>query len=334
MTRAIPALIALVVVAATLLAGCGEGPAEGADGTRSADLVLDWFPNADHAGIYTAIAGGHMADSGVDLVPEVPSDPAAALKQVGAGRAPFAVSYAPEVLLARSQGIPVVAVAALVGTPLNAVIVRGDRGIARPRDLEGRTVGISGLPSDRPLLDTVVRADGGDPARVRTRSVGFNLSPALAAGRVDALVGAYWNIEAPELERRGVPVDVFRLERFGVPAYDELVLVTSDEIARDDPALVRAVVRGLAAGTAAAVADRDAAVDAVAEANPDLDRQLLVEQVRLTAPLLGTGDGRSLAVDPDAWDDYADWMRDEGLLSDPVDVAAAVTDRFQPEVEG
>ncbi len=244
MTRAIPALIALVVVAATLLAGCGEGPAEGADGTRSADLVLDWFPNADHAGIYTAIAGGHMADSGVDLVPEVPSDPAAALKQVGAGRAPFAVSYEPEVLLARSQGIPVVAVAALVGTPLNAVIVRGDRGIARPRDLEGRTVGISGLPSDRPLLDTVVRADGGDPAKVRTRSVGFNLSPALAAGRVDALVGAYWNIEAPELERRGVPVDVFRLERFGVPAYDELVLVTSDEIARDDPALVRAVVRG------------------------------------------------------------------------------------------
>lgn len=333
MTRSLPALIALVLATATLLAGCGDGPDDEAGGARSAELVLDWFPNADHAGIYTAIADGHMADAGVELVPEVPSDPAAALKQVGAGRAPFAVSYEPEVLLARSQGIPVVAVAALVGTPLNAVIVRGDRGISRPRDLEGRTVGISGLPSDRPLLDTVVRADGGDPEKVRTRSVGFNLSPALAAGRVDALVGAYWNIEAPELERRDVPVDVFRLERYGVPEYDELVLVTSDEVAREDPELVRSVVRGLTAGTAAAVADRDTAVDAVATANPDLDRDLLVEQVRLTAPLLGTGDGRSLAVDPARWSVYADWMRSEGLLSDPVEVAAAVTDRFQPEAD-
>ena len=109
--------------------------------------------------------------------------------------------------------------------------------------------------------------------------------------------------------------------------------MTSDEVAREDPELVRSVVRGLTAGTAAAVADRDTAVGAVATANPDLDRDLLVEQVRLTAPLLGTGDGRSLAVDPARWSVYADWMRSEGLLSDPVEVAAAVTDRFQPEAD-
>ena len=332
MTRTVRlALLALAAVLA--LTACSDGSSAGGtdgDGTREAAIVLDWFPNADHAGLYTAIEDGHLAAEGVALSPEVPSDPAAALKQVGTGRVPFAVSYEPEVLLARSQGVPVVAVASLIGTPLNSVIVRADRDVARPRDLEGHTVGIAGLPSDEPLLDTVVAADGGDPAKVATRSVGFNLSPALAAGRVDALVGAYWNIEAPELERRGVPVEVFRLDEYGVPSYDELVLETSDELAADDPELVAAVVRGLAAGTAAAAEDPDAAAGHVVAANPDLEPEVVVEQTRLTAPLLGTGDGRSVALDPAAWAEYAAWMRSEGLLTERLDPAETVTTDFLP----
>jgi putative hydroxymethylpyrimidine transport system substrate-binding protein len=332
------ALLALLALAAALaLAACSDdssGGGTGGDATREARIVLDWFPNADHAGLYTAIDEGLLAEEGVELRPEVPSDPAAALKQVGTGRVPFAVSYEPEVLLARSQGVPVVAVASLIGTPLNSVIVRSDRDISRPRDLEGHTVGIAGLPSDEPLLDTVVASDGGDPEQVRTRSVGFNLAPALAAGRVDALVGAYWNIEAPELERRGVPVEVFRLEEYGVPSYDELVLVTSDRLAAEDPDLVAAVVRGLAAGTAAAAEDPEAAAEHVVAANPDLEAEVVVEQARLTAPLLGTGDGRSVALDPAAWAAYAEWMRGEGLLTEPLDPSEAVTTEFLPEDGG
>jgi putative hydroxymethylpyrimidine transport system substrate-binding protein len=329
--RALAALLTALALAVGAAAGCGDddsGPAEGAEGVR---LMLDWFPNADHAGIFGAVGEDYFAEEGLDVSPSVPSDPAAALKQVGAGRAPFAISYEPEVLLARSQGVPVVAVGALVTHPLNSIIARTDRGIERPRDLEGKTVGIAGVPSDRPLLDAVVRSDGGDPDEVEVRTIGFTLSPALAAGKVDAVIGAYWNIELVELERQGVDVTAFRLEEHGVPDYDELVVVTSDRIAQDRPELVEAFLRGLRAGQDWAGADQAGAVEHLLEANGDLDPETLKEQVRLTADLISPPDEPTLTVRPADWEAFAAWMRESGLLTEPVDVGRAVTDRFLPE---
>ena len=329
-----PLLVACALMALVAgVAGCGDDPEPAAD-ARKVDLVLDWFPNADHAGIYGAVGEGYFADEGLDVTPTVPSDPAASLKQVGAGRAPFAVSYEPEVLLARSQGVPVIAIAAIVTHPLNSVIVRRDRGVSRPLDLEGKTVGAAGLPTDRPLLDAVVRSDGGDPSRVSVRNVGFNLVPALAAGRVDALIGAYWNIERVQLEREGVPVDVFRLEENGVPDYDELVLVTSDEVAREEPELVRSFLRALRKGQDWAATDQSGATAHLLEANEDLDEETVDEQVRLTADLFSPPDGPTLRLDPGEWAAMADWMRGNGLLTKPLDVSQVVTERFLPEAPG
>jgi ABC-type nitrate/sulfonate/bicarbonate transport system substrate-binding protein len=321
-------LVAALVAAALLVAGCGDDDSADSAARESTEIVLDWFPNADHAGVYMAERSGAFADEGLDVSLTVPSDPAAALKQVGAGRADFAISYAPEVVLARSQGIPVAAVGALVGHPLNSVIVREDRDISRPRELEGKTVGATGLPSDQALLETVVRADGGDPDKVQVQNVGFTLGPAIAAGTVDALIGAYWNIEVPEIEDKGVPVDVFRLEESGVPDYDELVLVTGDDVIAEHPERVAAMVRSLQAGALAARADEDAATDAVLQANPDLDEDLLASQVATTVPLLAPDDEQPLAMDLQNWEELAAWMRAEGLLTEPVEVDQAMTTRF------
>lgn len=330
--RALAVLLAATALVAGLAAGCGGGDEPAArDGARQVDLILDWYPNADHAGIYGAVDEGYFADEGLDVHPSVPSDPAAALKQVGAGKAPFAISYEPEVLLARSEGIPVVAVGAIVTHPLNSVIVRTDRGIERPKDLEGKTVGIAGVPSDRPLLDAVVRHDGGDPAKVRTKNVGFDLSPALAAEKVDAVIGAYWNIELVELERRGIGARAFRLEENGVPDYDELVVVTSDDVARGQPELVRSFMRGLRRGQDWAATDQAGAVEDLVDANKDLDPDIVKEQVDMTADLLSPPDEPTLTVDPAKWTAFAAWMREAGLLTKPLDAASAVTDRFVPE---
>jgi putative hydroxymethylpyrimidine transport system substrate-binding protein len=327
--RCLLSLLALAACGA-LVAGCGDdGPEPPAD-AESVELILDWFPNADHAGVYGAVEEGYFAEEGLDVRPTVPSDPSAALKQVGAGRAPFAISYEPEVLIARSQGVPVVAVGAVIPHPLNSVIVRDDRGISDPKDLEGKTVGIAGVPSDRPLLDAVVRSAGGDPSKVRVRTIGFTLSPALAAGKVDAVIGAYWNIEQVELEKQGVDVTALRLEENGVPDYDELVIVTNDETARDRPDLVRAFLAGLRAGQDWAATDQTGAVEHLVAANEDLDPETLAEQVRATADLLSPPDEPTLNVDPAEWAAFADWMDENGLLTEPVDVGAVVTDEFLP----
>lgn len=330
-------LCVLLAAALMVAAGAGCGGDDGPSGTRTGpdaaepvQLLLDWYPNADHAGVFAAVAEGHFEDQGLAVTPTVPSDAAAALKEVAAGKAPFAVSYAPEVLLARSQGVPVVAVGALVTHPLNSIIVRSDSGIESPRDLEGRVVGQAGLPLDRPLLDTAVAADGGDPAKVETRNVGFNLAPALASGRVDAIVGAYWNIESVDLEAQGVETRAFRLEEHGVPDYDELVVVTSDAVAADRPELVRAMLAGLRRGQDWAATDQAGAVAHLVEANPDLDPKIVAEQVALTADLLSPPDAETLDMDRDEWAAFAEWMRDKGLLEAPVDVDAAMTTRFLP----
>jgi putative hydroxymethylpyrimidine transport system substrate-binding protein len=329
--RALAPLIAVVACLA-LAAACGgddDGGGSGG-GLQSAKLILDWFPNTDHAGIYAAIDEGFFKDAGVNVTPEVPSDPSAALKRLAAGRADFAISYEPEVLIARSQGIPVVAVGAIVTRPLNAVIYRTDR-ITGADDLEGKTVGAAGTPSDRPLLDAVVRDAGGDPSKVTVKNVGYDLSPALAAGKVDAVIGAYWNIELVDLERQGQPVAALKLDEHGVPTYDELVVVTTDTVAREKPELVRAFLRGLQKGQDWAATDEAGAVEHLLQANKDLDEDTVKAQLRETAPVLSPSDVPTLHVDPAQWATFATWMTDNGLLTKPVDAAAAVTDRFLPE---
>jgi putative hydroxymethylpyrimidine transport system substrate-binding protein len=326
-------LVALLVTLgfALFATACSDDDEPASGGAEQAELILDWFPNADHASIYAARAAGHFSDAGLDVKLTVPSDPAAALKQVGTAKAEFAISYEPEVLLARSAGVPVVAVGALVTHPLNSVIARSDRGISRPRDLEGKTVGATGLPSDKALLETVVRADGGDPSKVRIANVGFTLGPAIASGKVDALIGAYWNIEVPEIEDKGVDLDVFRLEQNGVPDYDELVVVTSEAVIAQKPGLVRKILAALREGALTARDDQELAADAVLAANEDLNAELVAAQVQDTVPLLAPDDEPILNVEPAAWADYADWMRAQGLLKKPVDATDAVTAAFLPE---
>ncbi len=330
------AIIALAVALVPgLLAGCG------ADGTPTGttvptppaevSLVLDWFPNADHAGIYMALSQGLDEAAGADITPSVPSDPTTTLTVVAAGKRDLGITYAPELIIARAQGIPVKAVGAIVQVPLNSIMARTDRGISRPRDLEGKLVGIAGVPSDRALLDTVVRADGGDPSKVRTKVVGYSLAPALAAGTVDAVIGAYWNIEGPDLRLKGVPITIMRLEDHGVPRYDELVLVASEDAIRDRPAAIRAALAGIARGQVAAAADAPAAVRALEQANPDIARAPLLDQVRATLLALLPDGGSPLHMDAERWDDLATWMRANGLVDRDVVGSDAIDTSLLPD---
>ena len=234
-------------------------------------------------------------------------------------------------LIARSKGIPVGGGRRrCVTRPLNAVIYRTDRisGPGRPGGQDDRR-GRDALGP--PLLDAVVRDGGGDPAKVTVRNIGFTLAPALAAGKVDAVIGAYWNIELVDLQRQGQPVAALRLDEHGVPSYDELVVVTSDAVARDKPELVRAFLRGLRTGQDWAATDQAGAVKHLLDANKDLDEETVAAQLDVTADVLSPSDVPTLTVDPAAWSRFATWMTDNGLLTEPVDASAAVTDEFLPD---
>lgn len=266
-----------MLAASMSIASCGD------DGTERVTLALDFQPNPVHAGVYAAQREGLDADRDLDLRVRVPAASTDSLKLLAAGRADVSVVDIHDLGLAREQGRDLVGIGAIVQRPLAAVIARGAE-IRRPRDLEGRRVGVTGLPSDEAVLRAVVEDDGGDFERVERVTIGFSAVPSLIARRVDAVV-SFWNAEGVALRERGVPTREFRVDEYGAPRYPELVLVTKRETLRERGALVDDLLATLAAGTRAALADRDAVVADLAEAS-GADEPLVRAQLRAVGPAL------------------------------------------------
>ena len=275
----LPAILALLVVVAALLAGCG-GNDQAADVNPAVTLALDFQPNAVHAGVFTTVERNLDAKQNLLLTVRAPAASTDSLKLLLSGGSDFSIVDIHDLGLARQRGQDVVGVGAIVQRPLAAVIASTK--VRRPRDLEGRRVGVTGLPSDDAVLDSVVKADGGDPSKVRRITIGFSAVPSLAAGKVDAVV-TFWNAEGVALKRRGVRTREFRVDDFGAPRYPELVVATKRSTLRKDPARARRLVAALAAGTRAALANLPEASRLVAR-RAEGDPALTLAQLRAVAP--------------------------------------------------
>jgi putative hydroxymethylpyrimidine transport system substrate-binding protein len=295
-------------------------------------LALDWYPNANHAGLYLAQDRGYFDDAGLAVEIYTPADPAAALQTVGAGRDTFGISYHSEILFAREQEVPVVSVAALVQHPLNSLMALADSGIERPADLVGKTVGSAGLPSDDAYLTTMLEFDGASIDDVEVVNVGFDLLPALLSGRVDAVIGTYWTHETILAEQEGYPVTYLRVEEWGVPDYYELILAAGEATIAEQGEAITAFLGAMQRGYTDAAADPDAALDVLLAASPDLDGDVERKGLDLLIPLW-TDDG-AVAVGTqtaERWDAFGGWMKDQGLLGEDVDIAAAWNGDLLPE---
>lgn len=305
-------------LALVALGGCGEK--EDVLTTPSAvefDLVLDFYVNPDHAGIYVALERGYFQRAGLDVRPRVPADPAAPIKEVAAGRAELAVSYEPEVMLAREQGLDVIAVAALVDQPLTSLISLPRGGIAGPADLQGKTIATAGIPYQSDYLATILRRANLSLSDVNEVNVGFNLLPALLSGRADAILGGFRNVEGVDLARRGEKPRVVPVDRLGVPTYDELVLVANGSQVEEDPEDIRLFLSALAKGTEDAVRDPDQASAAILKAGEGLDPALTRTEIAATLPLLARSKGGAFGrMGGQEWLRFASWMAGNGLISE------------------
>ena len=311
--------VAALLAAALLLAGApgcgGDGAEPGAP--KGVALVLDFVPNAAHSGIYAAQREGYYRKQGVEPTIRRPGDSTDAPKLLEAGRVDFAILDIHDLGIARERGLDVVGVLPVVQRPLASVIVRRDGPVQRPRDLEGRTVGVTGLPSDEAVVDSEVAAAGGDPAQVERVTIGFNAVSALAAGKVDAATG-FWNAEGVALRRRGIPVRIFELDRYGAPPYPELVLAASRETLESEPGLVDATVAATARGYELAVERPAEALDDLLAAAPELNRADQAAQLRALRP-----DLHPARFDPAVLREWAAWDLKHGLLRRPLDVSDA-----------
>jgi putative hydroxymethylpyrimidine transport system substrate-binding protein len=314
MRRTVALLAAVLLLAGA--AGCGGGGAEPGV-PKGATLVLDFTPNAVHLGIYAAQAEGFYGDAGVAVTIRQPGESTDAPKLLAAGRTDFAILDIHDLGIAREGGLDLVGVMPIVQRPLAAVIARADGSVSRPRDLAGHTVGVTGLPSDEAVVDSEVSADGGNPAQVDEVTIGFNAISSLAAAKVDAATG-FWNAEGVALRRQGVPVHIFKVDRYGAPPYPELILATSRQTLDGDPGLVRSVVDATRRGYAFTEQRPAKALDDLLAADPALDHADQQAQLKALLPNL-----HPAPFDPKILRAWSNWDVTHGLLEHPVDVAAA-----------
>jgi putative hydroxymethylpyrimidine transport system substrate-binding protein len=310
--RVLPLLVAL----AALLGACGDDATDDRP-ERAATLVLDFTPNAAHAGIYSAVERGFDDAEGVRLRVRAPSASTDAVKLLLGGRAAFAVMDIHDLALAAAKGRDLVAVMSVVQRPLAAVLTIGE--IEDPRELEGRRVGVTGLPSDDAVLDSIVAGAGGDPERVERVTIGFNAVAALLGGRV-AGATAFWSVEGVALRGARPDARELRVEDFGAPPYPELVLVTSRARLREDPSIVHATVRALVRGYGLTSHDPASSISDLQARVRGIDRAQLDAQLDALGPAIAPAGGRIGALDPDVLDAWADWEVRFGIVERRPDV--------------
>ena len=306
--------IALVfVVLALTVAGCGSEE-EPTAASEPVTIALDFVPNPVHAPIYMA---------GDALRIRKPGSGPDSLKLVTSGTVELGVLDIHDLAIAREAGSDLVAVGALVGKPLAALIAQP--GVARPRDLAGRTVGVSGLPSDPAFLRAIVEHDGGDFARVKQVTIGFNAVSRLLTKRVDA-VPAFWNAEGVALQQRGLAAREFRVEDYGAPAYPEVVLVTARKTLAARRARIDRALDAIAAGLQATRSRPDEAVTVVARAAETDDTALVRAQLDAVLPIFAEG----LRLDRDVLEQWADFDARIGLVKERPDVERAFAFDVRP----
>jgi putative hydroxymethylpyrimidine transport system substrate-binding protein len=315
-------VLLFVVCAATPAAGCGESSSADVD---DATLMLDFTPNAVHAGIYTAVARDFDDAEGVRLTVRQPSESTDSVQLLDAGRVELAVLDISDLALARERGRDVVGVMAFVQRPLAAVLARP--GVRRPRDLEGRRAGVSGLPSDVAVLDSVVRGDGGDPERVRRTTIGFTAVPALVGGRV-AGATAFWNVEGLALRDELEGAREFRVDEFGAPSYPELVLCATRQTIDESPELVQGAVAALRRGYDEVLKDPELGVETMLQGVRGLEREPLLDGLRAVQAAFTSGVPRYGMLREDRLAEWSRWVEEFGIVEERPNVELTFDTRF------
>lgn len=330
--RRITGLTVLVSAAlvATGLVACGGDDA--ATAPTKVTVVLDWTPNTNHSGVYLAKQRGLYARAGLDVTVVEP-DNAGALAQVAAGNAQFGFSYAEQIIPARAQGTKVTSIATVMRTNTSALVAPADRAIRRPRDLEGKRYGTFGGEIEKPLIEALVRCDGGDPAKVRFVEVGnVDYSVGFRKHQYDFVwVFDGWDvIRMRQLQKLAVTTIAFRDNLACIPDFYTPVIATSDALIATDPDLVSRFTTATAEGYTIARDDPAAAATAIKAAAPESDMALLAPSARFIATYLTDDRGGWGYQDPSVWTRFNTFLRMAKLPSIP-DPTQAYTNAFLPD---
>jgi putative hydroxymethylpyrimidine transport system substrate-binding protein len=321
-------LIGVSLLFVLIAAGCSsqQDTAKTKDGKQKVTIMLDWYPNAVHSAIYTAKEKGYFAKEGLDVDIKMPAETNDPLKLVAAGKVDLAISYQPQLIVSRAEGIPVVSLAAIVRHPLDCIMVPTNSSIHRPKDLEGKNIGYSSIDIEQAILNTMIQSDGGNPKKVKMTDVGFDLIPAITSKKVDGIIGGYINHERILLEKEGHPVRIFNPAQYGVPDYYELVLVASEKGLQEKKDVYKKFWKAVAKGQSEVTKNPQAGLKILLDHENDsfpLDKQVETKSLNILLPLMNSKDKPFGYQDQEVWEHVNDWLYKNKVIKEKIDVKKA-----------
>lgn len=315
-----------------------EGSASEAAGTtekdkkdlREVNVVLDWYPNAIHTFLYTAIERGYYEEEGLDVQIRFPSNANDALSMVAAGKAEIGMYYQQDLIQAvANQKAPIRSVGAIVQSPLNIILSLKDKNITSPKDMVGKTIGYGGTVLSESLVKCMMESVGADASDVKMVDVGFDLMSSMTTGNVDATIGCLVNHEVPQMEEEGFELNYFPVSGYGIPNYYEEVFLTNNKLLEEEPEVVAGFLRASKKGFDDFKADPDGCLAILMnnqnEANFPLTQSVEEQSCKTLLPLMETADAEFLSQTEECWQENIDWMLENGLIDQNVDVADVMT---------
>lgn len=328
-----PTIILLLSIA-LLLAGCASGggtPGTGKEDAQPVKVALDWVPNTNHTGLYVALDRGWYDEEGLRVEIVESSQGGATTPLVASGQAHFGVGYQEDVTQARANDVPVVSIAAVIQHNTSGFASPKDKGITRPREMEGKRYGGWGSPTEDAMLKAVIEGDGGDFSRVEMINTGVADFFAAVERDID-FAWIYYGWTGVEAELRGLELDFLELRRLE-PALDYYtpVLTTGEKLIEENPELVRKFLRATARGYEFAVDHPEEAARILLKYTPETDEELLLASQAYLSPRYRDDAPRWGEQKAEVWERYARWMYERELLPKIIEPEKAFTNEFLPE---
>lgn len=311
----------IIVGLLAMLVGCSQ-TVKSDEELEDLTIMLDWYPNAVHSGIYYAKEKGLFEEEGLNVTIEMPAETNDPLKLAATGKVDLAISYQTQVALSRSEEIPVVSLAALVRRSLNGIMYKKESGIKSPKDLENKTVGYASSAISEAIVETMVEADGGDPSKIKMMDVGWDLMPAIATDNVDALTSAYVNHELVILRKEGHDMEMHRPSDYGVPESYELIIVTGEETLKNKKSSFEKFWRALSKGHEAVKENPEAGLQVLLDHENDsfpLDKEVEAKSLEVLLPLMDDENISFGYQEEESWEEVIDWLVERKIIEEKFD---------------
>jgi len=318
-------LLIIATLMLLLLSACGKESTEKTSNEKGklqkVSLMLDWYPNAVHSFLFVAEEKGYFKEQGLDVDIQMPADTNDPLKLVAANQIDMAMSYQPQVLVARGEDIPVQSFAAIVRHPLNQLMVPTDGPVKSPKDLAGKTIGYPSIPLDEAIVKTMVKADGGDAEKIKMVDVGWDLIPSMAMKKNDALIGGYINHEKLLLDKEGHPMRTLNPADYGVPDYYELVMVASEKGLKEKPEVFKKFMAAMTEGQKYVQEHPEDGLSVLMnheDKTSPLEKDVETKSLEILLPLMDAKEKPFGYQDPQTWDKTAQWLKANKVIKENV----------------